>query len=518
VAKRKTPISRAWRPLVAAAAAALVCAPPLARAQSAAYQLRSDVESEATPPLLGTIGADETPAASATQNPTGGAKTPPNGAQPPKRKPPASNLAPYRGADRAGLRGGIAAFDPAATPPPTVAALPQPTPAPKPKADDNPFDPTGVGLGDLRLKPYVEEDVGYSTNPNFVTGPTRGSWFETTDVGLGLRSDWSQNDLHAALHGGYTDFFSVPAANAPNAAGTIDGRYDISHDLSFDGEGRFNVATQQPGSVSLPTGVVLSSVQRPLFETYGATLGAVQKFGELSFSLHGLADRTTYQNARLADGSIDDLASDDFTDWALRGRVAYQLTPFFSPFVETIVDRRQYDDVADASGFERSSNGVLGRGGATLSLTNELTGELSGGYGEREYQDSRLAALAAPLLDASLIWNATALTKVTFKASTALADTTIAGSPGAVSRVYSIELDHSLRRYLTLGLTGSIETDKYVGIPQNDTFTNIGVKADYNITRDIMLRASMTRQVYLTNVPNSNYDADIFMLGLKLQR
>jgi hypothetical protein len=71
---------------------------------------------------------------------------------------------------------------------------------------------------------------------------------------------------------------------------------------------------------------------------------------------------------------------------------------------------------------------------------------------------------------------------------------------------------------LTLGLTASVETDNFVGIPQNDTITNLALKADYDITRDIMLRASVSRQQYVTNVPNSNYLADIFMLGLKLQR
>jgi len=110
------------------------------------------------------------------------------------------------------------------------------------------------------------------------------------------------------------------------------------------------------------------------------------------------------------------------------------------------------------------------------------------------------------------------LTKLTFKAASSLSETTVPGASGAVSRLYSIEIDHALRRYLTVGLTASLGTDDFVGVPQNDRIATLAFKVDYNVTRDIMLRASVSRQQYTTNVPNSNYNADIFQVGLKLQR
>jgi hypothetical protein len=517
VTSRNTPPWRAWRPLVATLALSSLLAAGSLYAQ------------QADQPLL-RLGDDETDAAPAPFPPSTTADSPASGkdvrsqTQKAKRKrvkQPVGRLpalAPYPKPSRTGLPGGPPALDANAVASPTVAALPTPAPKRKPKPDDNPFDPTGVMVGDLRLAPSIEEDLGYSSNPDLLSGPTRGSMFETTDLGLGLQSDWSRNDLHATLHGGYTDFFSAPQANTPNATGTVGGRLDVSRDLAFDAEGRFLVATQLPGSVSLPTGVLLAPTQRPLWETYGATIGGVQKYGDLSLSLHGLVDRTTYQNATLADGSIDDLASDDYTDWGLRARIAYRISPIVSPFAEGLIDTRRYDQTIDSSGYARASDGALGRAGVALALSGQLSGEVSAGYGERRYQDARLPILAAPLFDASLIWSATPLTKVTLKATSSLSDTTVPAASGAISRIYSIDVSHALRRYLTLGLTASVETDNFVGIPQNDTITNLALKADYDITRDIMLRASVSRQQYVTNVPNSNYLADIFMLGLKLQR
>ena len=75
----------------------------------------------------------------------------------------------------------------------------------------------------------------------------------------------------------------------------------------------------------------------------------------------------TYQNATLADGSLEDLASDDFTDWGLRARAAYQISPVIAPFVETVIDTRRYDSPVDFTGFARNSNGALARAGATLA-------------------------------------------------------------------------------------------------------------------------------------------------------
>jgi hypothetical protein len=523
VTSRNTPPWRAWRPFVTTLALSSLLAVGSAYAQRAdqpSLRLEDDNEADAaSTPALPRTTADSTAPGKDATNPEGAKSQ----TQKPKRKRAKLStgrlpaLAPYSKPSRTGLPGGPPAHA-NAVPSPTVAALPTPAPKRKPKPDGGAFDPTGVMIGDLRLTPAIEEDLGYSSNPNFLAGPTRGSMFETTDVGLGLQSDWSRNDLHANLHGGYADFFSAPQANTPNATGTIGGRLDVSHDLAFDAEGRFLVATQIPGSVSLPTGVVLASTQRPLWETYGATIGGVQNFGDLSLSLHGLVDRTTYQNATLADGSIDDLASDDFTDWGLRGRVAYRISPIVSPFVEGLIDTRRYDETIDSNGYARASDGALAHAGVALALTGQLSGEVSAGYGERHYQDPRLPILAAPLFDASLIWSASPLTKVTLKATSSLSDTTVPAASGAISRVYSIDVSHALRRYLTLGLAASVETDNFVGIAQNDTITNLALKADYNITRDVMLRASVSRQQYVSNVPNSNYLADIFMLGLKLQR
>lgn len=500
--------------LLAAAAFALISAMTsgaLAQ-ESMPTDLRGDTAPDGVTAPTTTPGAND---AGAEPNNWPSRKKPRKGA---RKKNSLRSLDTYRGADRLGLRGGTAPLDASAAPAPTIAAIGIAPLKPKTKPDDKPYDPVGIMAGDLRLTPSIEEDAGYSTNPSLLAGAHKGSSFESTVGEIDLQSDWARNDVHGALRGGYIDYFSDHQANAPIGSGNLDGRVDATHDLSFDGETRFAIAVQTPGSVTLPSGTVLAPKAYPLLETFGATLGGVQKFGDLALSLHGLLDRTLYQDATLADGSTEKLSSDDLNDWTLHARVAYQISPVVSPFVDGAIDARRYDGVIDESGYARDSNGALARGGVTLALTQQLTGEASLGYGERTYQDVRLPDLRGALLDASLIWSATPLTTVGLKATTNLADTTTAGASGAVARAYSIDLTHALLRNLTLGANVSYSTDDYAGLPINDHSLQFGAHVDYNVTRDLILRASASHTDFVSNLPGSNYTSSVFMLGLKLQR
>ncbi len=450
---------------------------------------------------------------------------PDNGDLTVKKKPPSKGalksrraLGVYPGAQRLGLRGGPADLASGQTPPPTIAAIPPPPARRRAAPDDKPFDPTGISVGDLKLTPYVEEDLGWASNPALAPGPQKGSPFETTEGGLSLQSDWSRSDLHGALKGGYTDYFSAPADNAPYASGDLGGRLDVTRDLSFDAGGRFNVSEQTLSSLGLVSSSAAGATEHPLVETAGATVGGAQKFGDLTLALHGTLDRLEYQDVTLPGVGLERLSSDDYNDWGLLARASYRISAVISPFVEVGLDARRYDAAVDFNGYARNSDGVLGRGGAALAFTQQLTGEASLGYGERAYQDPRLPNMQSPLIDASLIWSATPLTTLTAKAQTNLEDTITPGASGAVAHAYTIDVAHALTRSFTLGASAGYATDDYVGVTLRDSTTSFGLRAEYHLSRDFVLKASATRQQYASSAPNSNYIANVFMLGLRLQR
>jgi hypothetical protein len=147
-----------------------------------------------------------------------------------------------------------------------------------------------------------------------------------------------------------------------------------------------------------------------------------------------------------------------------------------------------------------------------------LTGSVSIGYGMRAYDDPRLPDLSSPLLDASLAWTPSALTTVTFRTVSALAETTIAGASGAVQHATTLEVAHALRRYLTLTPSISYVTDAYAGRPLHDATTTVGLAASYSLNRYAVLKASLSRQFYTSSQAGTNSCATVVSVGLRLQR
>jgi hypothetical protein len=486
---------RAWVALAAAAAVALAAAPAFAQtAPPDAPALRG---ADADPPAL--RAADALPDLSAAPRP-----------EPPRRNsrrkrgdlPP---LQSYRGASRLGLRGG--AEPSRESPGPTEAALPRVAPRRVIRREDRPFDPVGLYVGDLKLTPYFEQSAGYASNPFGLSSAAKGSALSTSELGVGLQSNWSRNELTGAAHLGYSKYFQTPAASAPYCAGVVDYRVDASRDLSFDTEGRFSIANQTNAQLGL-SGIPSQSLT--LVSAYGATVGAVDKFGDLSLGLHGTIDRVQYSGGALA--------TEDYNDYGLKLRASYRLSEALSPFAEVGGDVRQYDQRLDAAGFDRASDGVTGKAGLRVAFSEMLSGEASLGYGVRAYRDARLADVGAPLFDASLLWSVTPLTTITLKTSTQLADAVVAGASADINRAYSLGLDHSLTERIKLGVSGTLASDSYVGINQTSRSYTLGATAEYHLSREIVLKASATHQQFVSATAGGSYKADTALVGVRLQR
>jgi hypothetical protein len=415
-------------------------------------------------------------------------------------------LQPYRGAQKLGLRGGVEPA-PQAAPAPTVAALPVEPARRRIRREDKPFDPVGFYAGDLKLTPYFEQSAGYATNPLGGSGAHKGSGVSVSEIGVDMQSNWSRSALSGSAKLGYNEYFQLPGASAPYGSGVVDYRFDASRDLSFDTEGRYTVASETGAQLGLggSTGGALTMVS-----TYGATAGAVNKFGDLSIGLHGTLDRTQYSGGALG--------ADDYNDYGLKLRASYRLSEAVSPFAEVGGDVRVYDQSLDGSGYDRASDGVAGKAGLRPALSEMVTGEAAVGYGARAYRDPRLPDVATPLFDASLIWSVTPLTTVTLRAASLINDAVVAGASADINRAYTINLDHALTERVKLGVSAGYSTDHYVGINQLDRTYTLGAAAEYHLSREIVLKASATHQQLVSGARGASYAADTVLLGVRFQR
>jgi hypothetical protein len=387
-----------------------------------------------------------------------------------------------------------------------------------------------VGVGSLRLKPYIEGYGGYDTNPYRENSPTKTSPILRGEIGTTMQSEWSQHGLVGEFHLGYSDFPRVTAANRPDGLGKVDGKIDVLRDTTIDYGGNFSITTLRPGSPELQQGSTnAASTNQPVTWSAGGYVGGTQKFNRLEVSLRGALDRAQTGDATFSDGSTQKLSLNDYTTVGLRPRISYEITPGLKPFVEATVDRRVYDNVYDVNNFKRSSNGYAARAGASFEIVKEVTGEVSGGYVQRDYDDPRLVKLRGPTVDASVIWTASPLTTVTLRGSTTANETTIANASGAMTRRITGEISHALLRNVTLTGTAGYQVTSYQGTnlqtSSSSTSTGINerlltanVKAEYALTRSVVIKASYSYEKLKTTVPGADYTANVFLLGLRLQR
>ena len=379
--------------------------------------------------------------------------------------------------------------------------------------DEDFFAPSGFHAGGFVLRPAMEATVGYDSNPaRSATG--KSSWFAVMAPELLANSNWSRHEITANIRGSYTDYESASSLNRPSLDARVNGRVDVTPLTRLDLETRLIVGTDNPGSPNIQAGLA----KLPIYTTVGGTAGLGQRFNRVEVALKGGADRTTYQSSSFTDGTTASNADRDFDRYFGALRASYELTPGVKPFIETGVDRRVHDLAIDRSGVRRDSDGRYVKGGTTFELERTLTGDVALGYVERTYEDPTLPRISGLTFDASLTWLASALTAVKLTARTTVDETSLLGVAGAFTREIALEVDHAFRRWLIATLKVSGASIDYVGSPREDERYAASALITYKLTRELWLKGEYRHEWRHSNVVGNDYQADVVLVGARLQR
>lgn len=426
-------------------------------------------------------------------------------AMPVQPLPPAPVLPPALSADPV-TTGSIA--------PPYVTSPSRARPKPKPKLDDtDPYEPLGIRVGSFVLRPAIEFTGGYDSNPPRSSVP-EGSAFYVVAPELQAKSDWERHEFRANLRGNYTGYNALPSLSRPFFESVLDGRIDWTSQTRVELQNRFRVSTDTPGSPTFQADVAKPTI----FTNLGGSAGLFHRFNRLEVGGKVSVDSTRYQDSELADGSTGSNADRDFSVYGLELRGSYEMTPGIKPFVALETDRRVYDLSTDSSGIQRDSKGFTPRIGTSFELSRLLTGNISIGYLTRTYEDPQLRELHGPIADAALTWSATALTKATLTARSSAYESTDPQVSGVLARDLGIQVDHSFRDWLIGSLKLGYGLDDYVGSSRVDNRLSGSAALTYKMNREMWLKGELRREQRSSNVPDQDYAANIFMLGLRLQR
>jgi hypothetical protein len=404
---------------------------------------------------------------------------------------------------------------PPGTPPPNSLPLGAVPHAPLPIAGGDPYEALGIRAGSFLILPAVELSGGYDSNPQHIPGGP-ASYDAVVAPELHVRSDWSRHSFTADIVGSYYWYGNntfEPSLNRPYLNAKLDGRVDVTRDTRILLENRYIISTDNPGSPNIQANLA----KLPINTTVGGTVGVDQQLSRFDVTLKGTVDRTTYQNSHFVDGES---ASNDFRaydQYAGILRVGYEIDPGLKPFAEVSADTRNYDSPVDPFGEARNSTGSSAKLGATLAMTNWLTGEMSAGYLQRDYHQP-LPNIAGMTLDGSLLWQINGLTSAKFTAASEVYESTLQGVSGAFSRDVSVEVDHALRRWLIATGTFGYGHDNYVGETRRDDRYYAAAGLIYKMNRDVQLKGQV-RHDWLTSTQSGNaYQATSVLMTLRLQR
>jgi hypothetical protein len=392
------------------------------------------------------------------------------------------------------------------------------------KVDDDPFGAVGDYAGSFLIKSAVELRGGYSTNPGRTVVPKGSPLYVVAPEFLAV-SGWERHALVADLRGsftGYTNTFppvdgvvsSAPTnLDRPDFTGHVDGRLDVTHDFRLLAQTRLLVATDNPGSPNVQAGLA----KYPVYATFGGTFGVDQNFNRLQLSAGATIDRTVYQNSLLTDGTVTSNDDRNYNQFGGLGRVSYDLMPGLKPFGEIVGNSRSHDLLVDRNGYQRNSNGGSVRAGTSFEFSRLLTGEVAVGWAARTYEDPRLLPLQGLLTSASLVWTATPLTTVKFIATTSIDETTVAGVSGVLTHLYTAEVDHDFRRWLTGIGRFTWGTQKYEGDLRFDRIYSLSGELIYKMNRSLWVTGTLRRDWLDSNIPGNSTNATVVMLGVRLQ-
>jgi hypothetical protein len=380
---------------------------------------------------------------------------------------------------------------------------------------DDPYAPLGIRTGAFDLFPAVELRGGYDTNPGH-SSETKGAAFVNVAPELTAQSNWSRHELRADLRGSYTGYSpeQTPTLSRPYFNGKIDGRIDVTRTTRIDFNTRLLISTDNPGSPNLQAGLA----KLPVFTTVGGDAGIGQRFNRFDLSLKGGAERTVYQESHLTDGTTASNDDRNYNQYGGKLRGGYELLPGVMPFAEFDADTRVHDLNTDVFGFQRDSKGMTGKAGSTFELSRMLTGEIAIGYTRRVYQDPRLENVAGLIGNASLVWTASALTTVKLSGASQVGESTVPSVSGVLYRDVGLQVDHAFRRWLIGTVKLGFGLDDYVGLLREDKRFSAGLGLTYKLNRSWQVKGEVREDWLRSNVTGADYNATVFLLGLRWQK
>ncbi|MDH4982583.1 outer membrane beta-barrel protein [Hyphomicrobium sp. D-2] len=375
----------------------------------------------------------------------------------------------------------------------------------------DPFPQLGTRIGSFTL--YSNVDAYYDYNSNLFASPVA-----LGDSSLVLRpagrlvSNWAR---HAVELRGSADFsFHDRYPSENDKAYLVEGlgRLDITSRTNLQGLIAHQEAQESRSAIN-----AISVGSRPNINVDRYRAAFNHRFNRLSVQARGSIIDTSYSDDVIF-GFLQSNADRNYTLYEQAFRPQWEFSPYLFLFSDIAINQRDYNVATYSDGINRSSQGERYRVGVSFGNVSEiLRGSISLGYGRQQINNHELPVVDGLLIDADLAWQVTPLTTLQFVATSEVAETTTAGSPGVMERTYGLEARHSFTQNL-VGIAGvGFMTRDFIGVGQTEEQFSGAVGADYYLNRWAVLFARYEYTDFQSSWPAGSYTANEIQAGVRLR-
>jgi hypothetical protein len=383
------------------------------------------------------------------------------------------------------------------------------------------YESQGVRVGSFVVRPQLSEGLGYNSNVDGVAGG-KGSVESDTNVSVLARSDWARNSVYAGLTLDEQVFPQRGVEDETNWTASLGGTLTVGRDVIGATYSHLNL-TQAPGTLD-----AITTVQPVVYQVDTAALSyTASSFGRFVFVPTVQVSSYNFDNTLVPGQTF----GESYRDRAvLQGGLTtrYELAEDRTLLLVVTGTHISYT-TSVANLPNRDSNGVQVLAGVDFAPTGaNLRFRILGGYQIRNYRDPIFPSIAAPILEASVIWTPTRLTTVTLTARRDIQDSADENVGGYTYTAGRLNVDHELRRNVKLNAFADLQRADYQpvnGLPaqasvlqsgSTQTIYSVGAGATWLLNRNTRLSATYQfsdRQ----GVPVNTYNAQIALITLGFQ-
>jgi len=365
------------------------------------------------------------------------------------------------------------------------------------------YDPAPIAIGSFELFPTLELGESYDSNLFAQKNNEHDDVIGTIRPIVNLFSNWGRHALSVTTFGDSNYYSTRASENYNNAVIDVNGRYDIVSDTWAAGRAGYQRLAETRTSPNAVDG------SQPT--TFGVAKGGVTLYrgvGKFKTNIDYDFKRFDYDNTPATDGVIINQRERDRIEHVVGGKVAYEVSGNFKPYVRAALNSRDYDHNAlhQSDGFETVVGAEADFGGITSIDV------YAGWMGQ--YYDNFTAKkqIGSPKIGGRIDWNVTGKTSVALEATRTVEETTSTAFNSYYQTGGSVTVTHELRRNILLEASAAYSHADFNGIgSRDDDAVTAGLGGRYLINRHLYTELYYNWEERFSTEKASEYARSVIM-------